>query len=62
MFLLRMLAIVVAAVIGAAIVAWLVTGRRQYLAFAARVGKYALLFALLLFSLLAAERLLTLAL
>ncbi|MCX7896382.1 MAG: hypothetical protein N2441_00705 [Rhodocyclaceae bacterium] len=58
MFLLRILGLVLAAVIGAAILAWMFTGQRRYLTFAGQLAKYALLAALFIFALLAAERIL----
>lgn len=61
MFLLRIVGLLAVIAIGAGIVAYLLTGRREYLALAGRIAKYALIFALLLFALLAFERLLVLA-
>ncbi|MFN3883324.1 MAG: hypothetical protein ACK4Q4_01020 [Rhodocyclaceae bacterium] len=58
MFFLRIVGILAAIAIGAGIIAFLFTGERRYLAFSWRIAKYALLFALVLFSLLAFERLL----
>lgn len=57
MLLLRILGILTVFAIGAGIVAYLVTGRRDYLFLAGRIAKYALILALLLFALLAFERL-----
>lgn len=57
MFLLRIVGILAAIAIGAGIVAFLFTRDRKYLGFSWRVAKYALIFALLLFALLAFERL-----
>ena len=60
MFLLRIVGILTAFAIGAGIVAYLLTGRRGYLSLAMRIAKYALIFALVLFGLLAFERLIVL--
>lgn len=60
MFLLRIVGILTALAIGAGIVAYLLTGRRSYLSLAWRIAKYALIFALVLFGLLAFERLIVL--
>jgi hypothetical protein len=57
MLLLRMVGILAAIAIGAGILAFLFTGQRRYLSLAGRIAKYALIFALLLFALLAFERL-----
>lgn len=57
MFLLRIVGILAAIAIGTGIVAYLFTRDRKYLGFAWRVTKYALIFALALFALLAVERL-----
>lgn len=57
MFLLRIVGVLTAITIGAAIVAFLLTGQKNYLALALRILKYALIFALALFALLAFERL-----
>lgn len=57
MFLLRIVGILTAIAIGAGIVAFLFTGERRYLGLAWRIAKYALIFALALFALLALERL-----
>jgi hypothetical protein len=57
MFLLRIVGILAAIAIGAGIVAFLFTRDRKYLGFSWRVAKYALIFALVLFALLAFERL-----
>jgi hypothetical protein len=58
MFLLRIVGILAAIAIGAGIVIFLFTGQKRYLAFSWRIAKYALIFALVLFALLAFERLL----
>lgn len=57
MFLLRIVGLLAVVVIGAGIVAWLFTRDRRYLALSWRVAKYALIFVLALFALLALERL-----
>lgn len=57
MLLLRIVGILAAIAIGAGIVAYLFTCDRKYLGFSWRVAKYALIFALVLFALLAFERL-----
>jgi hypothetical protein len=58
MFFLRIVGILAAIAIGAGIVIFLFTGQKRYLAFSWRIAKYALIFALVLFALLAFERLL----
>ena len=57
MLLLRVVGILAAIAIGVGIVAYLFTRERKYLGFSWRVAKYALILALLLFALLAFERL-----
>lgn len=57
MLLLRIVGILAAIAIGAGIIAYLFTGDRRYLSLSWRVAKYALIFALVLFALLAFERL-----
>ncbi|MDP1653296.1 MAG: hypothetical protein Q8L56_11295 [Rhodocyclaceae bacterium] len=57
MLLLRIVGILAAIAIGAGIVAFLFTRDRRYLSLSWRVAKYALIFALALFALLAVERL-----
>jgi len=57
MLLLRIVGILAAIGIGAGVVAYLFTRDRRYLALAGRIAKYALIFALVLFALLAFERL-----
>lgn len=57
MLLLRVVGILAAIAIGAGIVAYLFTSERKYLGFSWRVAKYTLILALLLFALLAFERL-----
>lgn len=58
MLILRIIGILTAITIGSAVVAWLVTRDRRYLALAWRVGKGAIVVALAIFALLIAERLL----
>lgn len=58
MLFLRIVGILVAIAIGAGILAFLFTGEKRYLRLAWRIAKYALIFALVLFALLALERLL----
>ena len=58
MFFLRIVGILAAIAIGTGIVIFLFTGQKRYLAFSWRIAKYALIFALILFALLAFERLL----
>jgi hypothetical protein len=57
MFLLRIVGLLAVVVIGAGIVAYLFTRDRRYLSLSWRVAKYALIFVLALFALLALERL-----
>lgn len=57
MLLLRIVGILAAIAIGAGIVAFLFTRDRKYLGFSWHIAKYALIFALVLFALLAFERL-----
>lgn len=57
MLLLRIVGILAAIAIGAGIIAYLFTRDRRYLSLSWRVAKYALIFALVLFALLAFERL-----
>lgn len=57
MLLLRIVGILAAIAIGAGIIAYLFTRDRRYLSLSWRVAKYALIFALVLFALLALERL-----
>lgn len=60
MLLLRIVAILTAITIGSGIVAWLFTRDRRYLHLAFRVSKGALIFALAVLVLMAAERLIIL--
>jgi hypothetical protein len=56
MYMLRLLAVIVVIAIGAGIVLSLVTGDRRYLAFSWRLFRYAIIFALIVFALMAIER------
>lgn len=56
MFILRLIALLTLVTVAGGFVAYLFTGERRYLQFAGRVLKYALIFALVLFALLAIER------
>lgn len=58
MFLLRIVGLLTAIAVGAGIAAFLFTGDRRYLRLSWLIAKYALIFALALFALLAFERLL----
>jgi hypothetical protein len=60
MLLLRIVGLLAAIAIGAGILAYLFTRERKYLGYSWRVAKYALIFALVLFALLAFERLMVL--
>lgn len=60
MLLLRVIGILVAITVGSSIVAWLFTRDRRYLVLAGRVSKGALLAALTILVLMAAERLIIL--
>ncbi len=60
MLLLRIVGILTAITIGSALVAWLFTRDRRYLVLSTRVAKAALVFALLVLVLMAAERLIIL--
>ncbi len=60
MLLLRIIGILTVIAIGSGIVAWIFTGDKTYLKLAFRIAKGALLFALALLVLMAAERLIIL--
>ena len=60
MLLLRVIAILAALGIGSSIAAWIVTRQERYLVLAWRIGKGALVVALMLMALLAAERIIVL--
>ncbi len=57
MWLLRLLAVLVVVAVGVGIGVYAFTGDRRYLAFAWRLFRYALVFALIVFALLFVERL-----
>jgi len=56
-FLLRLVGILVVVAVGSAFALFLVTGSRKYLKFAQQILKWAIVMALLVFALLALERL-----
>ena len=56
MWLLRLLAVVLVVAIGAGLLIYVVTGNRNYLAFAWRLFRYGLVFALIVFALMIIER------
>ncbi|OHC71286.1 MAG: hypothetical protein A2045_07210 [Rhodocyclales bacterium GWA2_65_20] len=56
MFLLRIVGALVIIAIGAGIVSYLFTGEKRYLALAARIAKYALIFVLAVLALMFLER------
>ena len=56
MYVLRLLAVILVIAIGAGIVLSLFTGDRRYLAFSWRLFRYGIVFALLVFALMALER------
>lgn len=60
MFVVRALAVIVAAAIAASLIFWAFTGNPKYLRWATRLGKLALASLLLVLILLAAERLIVL--
>lgn len=60
MLLLRIIGLLAAVVIGAGLLAWLMTRERRYLVLAGRVAKAALIFAVVVLVLMAAERLIIL--
>ena len=57
MWLLRLLAVLLVIAVGTGLLAYAFTGQRRYLAFAWRLFRYGLLLALLVFALMAFERL-----
>jgi hypothetical protein len=59
-FLLRLVGILAVIAVGAGIVLFLATGNRKFLRFALQLLKWAVIFALLLFALIALERLVVL--
>lgn len=56
MWLLRLLAVVVVVAIGVGLLAYVLTGNRGYLAFAWRLFRYGIVFALIVFALMVIER------
>lgn len=56
MWLLRLLAVLVVVAIGVGLLAYVITGQRQYLDFAWRLFRYGIIFALLLLALMFVER------
>ena len=56
MWLLRLLAVLLVAAIGAAFLVYVVTGNRSYLVFAWRLFRYGIVFALIVFALMIIER------
>jgi hypothetical protein len=56
MLLLRIVGTLTAIAIGAGIVAYLLSGEKRYLRLSARIAKYALIFALIVLSLMFLER------
>jgi hypothetical protein len=61
MFVLRIVAVLAVAAIGANILLWIATRQRRYLDWAWRIGKASIFFALAVLLLFAAERLIVLA-
>lgn len=57
MWLLRLLAVILVIAIGVGVVLYAFTGNRAYLAFAWRLFRYGIVFALLVFALMFVERL-----
>ena len=56
MYLLRLLAVIVLIAVGAGFLLYVLTGNRRYQAFAWRLFRYGLIFALVVFALLILER------
>lgn len=56
MWLLRLLAVILIVAIGAGLLAYVVTGNRQYLGLSGRLFRYGILFALIVFALMIIER------
>ncbi len=56
MWLLRLLAVILVVAIGASLLIYVVTGNRYYLAFAWRMVRYGVVFALMVFALIIIER------
>lgn len=57
MWLLRLLAAILVIAVGAGLLLYAFTGRREYLAFSSRLFRYGIVFALLVFALMFLERL-----
>ena len=57
MWLLRLLAVILVVAIGVGLLAYALTGNRNYLVLAGRLFRYGILFALLIFALMFVERL-----
>lgn len=57
MWLLRLLAVILVIAIGAGLLAYALTGNRNYLSLSSRLFRYGILFALLIFALMFVERL-----
>jgi hypothetical protein len=57
MWLLRLLAVILVIAVGVGIVAYAFTGNKRYLAFAWRLFRYGIIFALFIFALMFVERL-----
>ena len=56
MWLLRLLAVILVLAIGAGLLIYVFTGKRNYLAFSWRLFKYGIFFALIVFALMVIER------
>lgn len=56
MWLLRLLAVILVVAIGAGLLIYVITGNRYYLAFAWRLLRYGIVFALIVFALMIIER------
>ena len=56
MWLLRLLAVILVVAIGASFLAYVVTGKRNYLGLSWRLFRYGILFALLVFAVMIIER------
>ena len=56
MWLLRLLAVILVIAIGAGLVVYVITGKRDYLLFSWRLLRYGIIFALIVFALMIIER------
>lgn len=56
MWLLRLLAVILVLAIGAGLLIYALTGKRNYLVFSGRLFKYGIVFALIIFALMIIER------